>query len=440
MSAAPRPSTTAERAIGIDRNRSVTPRAASVATAIMVASRPNSHRQGEHAGHEELEVARRRRHRHRAAEQVAEHQHDQHREEQAEHQRARLADPVRQVAAGDGPGVGQGPAQPLDRRPGMGGSARSRSCRHLRSLVGRLGRCRSGAGTPRRGSAGAARCPRPRCRRRRAPRTIPVSAAIRSRTGALTRRVSASTSRLGRRPCGRAVAAAAARSSPARSTTSIRSPPSVALSSSGVPVGDHPAGVDHARSRSASWSASSRYWVVSSTVVPPATSAADRLPDLAAAARVEAGGRLVEEQHRRGQDQAGRQVEPPPHAAGVLLDRLARRCRRGRTAPAARRPARAAPAGPQVVEPAEHHQVLPAAEDLVDGRVLADQPDAGADLGGLAGDVEAGDRGPAAVGAQQGGEDPHGGGLAGAVRAEQAAHGARAAPPGRSRRARPSSP
>ena len=36
-------------------------------------------------------------------------------------------------------------------------------------------------------------------------------------------------------------------------------------------------------------------------------------------ARVEAGGRLVEEDHRRVGDQAGGEVEPPPHAAGVLL-------------------------------------------------------------------------------------------------------------------------
>ncbi len=42
MSATPRPATTAERAIGMDRNRSVTPLAASVVTATMVASRPKS--------------------------------------------------------------------------------------------------------------------------------------------------------------------------------------------------------------------------------------------------------------------------------------------------------------------------------------------------------------------------------------------------------------
>ena len=42
MSAPLRPSTTAAWDIGIDRNRSVTPLAASVATAVNVASRPKT--------------------------------------------------------------------------------------------------------------------------------------------------------------------------------------------------------------------------------------------------------------------------------------------------------------------------------------------------------------------------------------------------------------
>ena len=42
MSAAPRPSSTAEDAIGSERNRSVTPRPASVTTAAMVTSRPKT--------------------------------------------------------------------------------------------------------------------------------------------------------------------------------------------------------------------------------------------------------------------------------------------------------------------------------------------------------------------------------------------------------------
>ena len=51
----------------------------------------------------------------------------------------------------------------------------------------------------------------------------------------------------------------------------------------------------------------------------------DDVPDLVAAPRVEAGGRLVEEEEVRRDDQAGGDVEPPPHAAGIGLDLPARR-------------------------------------------------------------------------------------------------------------------
>ena len=72
---------------------------------------------------------------------------------------------------------------------------------------------------------------------------------------------------------------------------------------------------------SASSSASSRYWVVSSTVAPSATTPPDGLPDLVARPRVQPGGRLVQEQHLGVAEQAGGQVEPAAHAAGVGLDR-----------------------------------------------------------------------------------------------------------------------
>ena len=71
-------------------------------------------------------------------------------------------------------------------------------------------------------------------------------------------------------------------------------------------------------------------------------------------------------------------------------------------------------------ETAQQDQVLQAREVLVDGGVLAGEADPAADLVGLADDVVAEDVGLAAVGAQQGGEHLHGGGLAGAVRAEDA--------------------
>ena len=65
---------------------------------------------------------------------------------------------------------------------------------------------------------------------------------------------------------------------------------------------------------SASWSASSRYWVVSTrgAVVDKPT---DGLPELVAAARVQAAAGLVQEQHLGMADQADGQVQAAAHAA-----------------------------------------------------------------------------------------------------------------------------
>ena len=49
----------------------------------------------------------------------------------------------------------------------------------------------------------------------------------------------------------------------------------------------------------------------------------------------------------------------------------------------------------EMVEPAEHHEILPAGEDLVDGSVLPDEADPVAHLGGVPGDVVPGDLGAA---------------------------------------------
>ena len=81
---------------------------------------------------------------------------------------------------------------------------------------------------------------------------------------------------------------------------------------------------------SASTSASSRYCVVSSTVVPPRHEVLDHSPQLVATLRVEAGGGLVEEEHRRPVHQRGGEVEPAAHATGVG----ARRCGRPRASSA----------------------------------------------------------------------------------------------------------
>ena len=80
-------------------------------------------------------------------------------------------------------------------------------------------------------------------------------------------------------------------------------------------------------------------------------------------------------------------------------------------------------AAAEVVQAAEQLEVLAPGEELVDGVVLHGQADPAPDLRGFPCDVEAGDLGAAAVRPQQGGEDPHRGGLAGAVGAEQPADG-----------------
>ena len=80
--------------------------------------------------------------------------------------------------------------------------------------------------------------------------------------------------------------------------------------------------------RSASSSASSRYWVVRKMVMPSSalrrrTSSHTR----GAADGIEAGGRLVEEQHLGVVHERGGEVEPALHAAGVGLMRRSRRRR-----------------------------------------------------------------------------------------------------------------
>ena len=115
----------------------------------------------------------------------------------------------------------------------------------------------------------------------------------------------------------------------ARPPTTTSAPRPV-FSSSGVPSAIDPPGL-HDVMRSASWSASSRYCVVSRTVVPSADDLTHGAPDLVPAARVEPGGRFVEEQDGRAQDEARRDVEPSPHAARVPATRPCCRRRSSRT-------------------------------------------------------------------------------------------------------------
>ena len=74
------------------------------------------------------------------------------------------------------------------------------------------------------------------------------------------------------------------------------------------------------------------------------------------------------------------------------------------------------------VQPAEEHEVLPAAEDLVDRRRLAAEADPPPHLVRLGRGVPPGDPGVARVVAQQRRERPHSRRLSRAVRAEQPEH------------------
>ena len=172
--------------------------------------------------------------------------------------------------------------------------------------------------------------------------------------------------------------------------------------------------------RSASWSASSRYCVHSSTVVPSADERADDVPDLVARARVQAGRRLVEE-HQLGRDDDARgDVEPAPHAARVVLDEPARPPPRGRRPRAARRRARcAACAAKPSSRPSRTRFSRPVRSSSTDASWPVRLTSA-ADRVGLADDVVAEHARAAGVGAQQRGEHADRRRLAGAVGAEHA--------------------
>ncbi len=145
---------------------------------------------------------------------------------------------------------------------------------------------------------------------------------------------------------------------------------------------------------------------------------ADRLPERLAAARVQPGRRLVQEKHLGRADDAGGEVEPAPHAAGVgahppvpgihELERVEQLAR-----PAARVPP------PEARQPGDQGQVLVAGSEVVERRELAGQADAAAHLVALADDVEPGDAGVPFVGDDQCRQHPHGRRLSRAVGPEE---------------------
>ncbi|OLT12899.1 hypothetical protein BJF78_23060 [Pseudonocardia sp. CNS-139] len=148
---------------------------------------------------------------------------------------------------------------------------------------------------------------------------------------------------------------------------------------------------------------------------------ADRLPQLVAPSRVEPDGRLVEEHHLGPPDEARGQVQPPAHAPGPARDRPAGRVLQAEPGEQLTRAPHGV-AARQVEQLADHDEVGEPGQLLVDAGVLAGEGDPTADLAGVAHHVEPRDPRGAGVRAQQRGEDPDQGGLAGAVGAEQAVH------------------
>ena len=144
----------------------------------------------------------------------------------------------------------------------------------------------------------------------------------------------------------------------------------------------------------------------------------DRTPQVHAAARIEPGGGLIQQQELRPADQARAEVEAAPHATRVGADEAVAgvgqiqsfehvRGRRGRVPPA------------QPEQPCDHPQVLGAGHRGLDRRVLPGETDDLAHALRLGADVDAGDADLATVGPQQRRHRAHERGLAGAVRPQE---------------------
>ena len=143
------------------------------------------------------------------------------------------------------------------------------------------------------------------------------------------------------------------------------------------------------------------------------------VPDVLAGLGVEADGRLVEEEDVRVVEHAAGDLEAAPHAAGVGADDGVAAVPEVDDAERFF-DARGVLFAGHVVDVGVEAHVLVGGEAVVEGRVLEDEADGLADGVPLGGDVVAGDSGAAGGRAHEGAEDVDGGGLAGAVRAEEA--------------------
>jgi hypothetical protein len=144
----------------------------------------------------------------------------------------------------------------------------------------------------------------------------------------------------------------------------------------------------------------------------------DLAPDRLPAHRIEAGRRLVEEQHARLVDERRGEVEPAPHPARVRTDPTVG----GRDevdAPEQRVGAALALGTRQPVERRLELDQLAPGHQRVERCLLESDADRLSHLARLGDDVVAGDPGAAAGRAKQRRQHPHGRRLAGAVRPEE---------------------
>ncbi len=140
----------------------------------------------------------------------------------------------------------------------------------------------------------------------------------------------------------------------------------------------------------------------------------DGVPQLDAAPRVEAGGRLVEEQQPWRAHQAGPEVEAPSHPSRVRLHETVAGVGQAELLQRGRRRGSGRATGPPV-EPGHHGQVLRAGHHLLHRGRLAGQTDHATHGLGLPHDVVARDGQRSGIGSRQGGHGADERGFARAV-------------------------
>ena len=145
---------------------------------------------------------------------------------------------------------------------------------------------------------------------------------------------------------------------------------------------------------------------------------AQELAQLHPGPRVEAGGRLVEEQHRRVVDEGVGQAQPLLHAARQALDvRVALLAQVDELEEVADHPPAAR--GRQAVAAGEEVEVLPDLHVVVHAEDVGHEPDDPADRGRIVAHRGTGDLRVAVRGAQERREHPQRRGLPGPVRADE---------------------